>query len=277
VEDLRSIEEFEVPGVNTARLLKALGLTLAFALVVAAAWLMLPRKGQLGIDVVDSKGRSLDRVEIFVDGRKRCDTAPCALDGLRAGGHGVRATADGYETPPSETVTVQGGMRASATITARSRGGIRVAGVHAGVKLFVDEKEVGPLPQVIDDLGPGDHLTGKINGEAEKTYTVAMRPNPGLVATQSAEPSAPPDVAARQTSASEPVSATEKGFVNINSIPASSCFLDGNSLGSTPKIRVAVTPGTHVVKFVNAEEDLEKTISITVGPCETKPAVAKLE
>jgi hypothetical protein len=37
-----------------------------------------------------------------------------------------------------------------------------------------------------------------------------------------------------------------------------------------------VKPGTHTVKFINAEQGLSKTVSVSVGAGETKPAVAKL-
>jgi hypothetical protein len=66
------------------------------------------------------------------------------------------------------------------------------------------------------------------------------------------------------------------GFLNINSIPPSTAFLDGRQLGPTPKVHVAVSPGVHQVKFVNAEQQLTKTISVTVGAGDTKLAVAKL-
>jgi hypothetical protein len=41
-------------------------------------------------------------------------------------------------------------------------------------------------------------------------------------------------------------------------------------------VHVAVRPGAHTVKFVNADQGLTKTVSVTVGAGETKPAVAKL-
>jgi hypothetical protein len=68
-----------------------------------------------------------------------------------------------------------------------------------------------------------------------------------------------------------------EGFVTINSIPPSTCFLDGRSLGPTPKPHVAVKAGSHTVKFVNAEEGLTKTITVSVGAGETKMAVARLQ
>jgi serine/threonine-protein kinase len=67
-----------------------------------------------------------------------------------------------------------------------------------------------------------------------------------------------------------------EGFLNINSIPPSTCFLDGKSLGTTPKVHVSVNAGAHTVKFVDADDGLTKTISVKVGAGETKAAVAKL-
>ncbi len=42
-----------------------------------------------------------------------------------------------------------------------------------------------------------------------------------------------------------------KGKININSIPKSTVILDGRPLGSTPKIGVSVSAGTHTVVFVH--------------------------
>ena len=67
-----------------------------------------------------------------------------------------------------------------------------------------------------------------------------------------------------------------EAFLNINSIPPSTCILDGKSLGSTPRVHVSVKPGPHTVKFVDSDDGLTKTITVNVGAGETKPAVAKL-
>jgi serine/threonine-protein kinase len=67
-----------------------------------------------------------------------------------------------------------------------------------------------------------------------------------------------------------------EAFLNINSIPPSTCILDGRSLGSTPKIHVSVKPGSHTIKFVDSDDGLTKTIFVNVNAGDTKPAVAKL-
>jgi hypothetical protein len=66
------------------------------------------------------------------------------------------------------------------------------------------------------------------------------------------------------------------GYLNINSVPPSMCFMDGRPIGRTPHVHFSVKPGTHTVKFVNAEEGLTKSISVTVAAGHTEPAVAKL-
>jgi serine/threonine-protein kinase len=96
---------------------------------------------------------------------------------------------------------------------------------------------------------------------ATTTPTTTPTTAPAATDTGTAEqPAAPPAVA----------------YLNINSIPPSSCFLDGRPLGNTPRPGVQVTPGSHTVRFVNSELGLTKTIGVTVGPGETKLAAAKL-
>lgn len=62
------------------------------------------------------------------------------------------------------------------------------------------------------------------------------------------------------------------GHLNINSIPASECSLDGLVLGDTPRVGVTVMPGVHSVHFLNAEQGVDETISVTVGAGETRAA-----
>ena len=60
----------------------------------------------------------------------------------------------------------------------------------------------------------------------------------------------------------------------VNSIPASTCYLDGRSLGSTPKGHIGVKPGSHTVKFVTPDGQ-SQSVTVTVGAGQTKPAVAR--
>src|SRR6202023_2842850 len=78
-------------------------------------------------------------------------------------------------------------------------------------------------------------------------------------------PAAAPREAAPAPAAAAPAGEGAEAFLNINSIPPSTAFLDGRSLGSTPKVHVSVKPGPHTVKFVDADDGLTKTVSVSVG------------
>jgi serine/threonine-protein kinase len=83
---------------------------------------------------------------------------------------------------------------------------------------------------------------------------------------------------AKESAAKEPAAAPAAGeaFLNINSLPASTVVLDGKPLGTTPKLKVAVSAGTHIILFINAEQSLKKSITVDVKAGETKAAIAKL-
>jgi len=376
------------PPQNRTGLFVGLGVA---GVVVIAGLLFLPsHPGRILINVADSQGASVNHLEVFVDGRKQCDTTPCVIDQVNPGLHDVKVLADGYDTPPVQSISVESrkDSQSSFTLGSSAGTGIRVGGTQPGVKLYVDDKESGPLPQELRDLTPGDHvikvagseryqplekhvsverqkiqdlgtvtlkvLKGKAtislgtqgarvflvsgadrrelpmlpisvdidttktwaleanrpgffdyrqpisfdDGQAERSYVVALDPKasgvgggggwaassnygggapmaaaPRPVAHVAAAPAAPAEAAAPQgDSAGE----GNEGFLNINSIPPSTCFLDGRALGSTPKVHITVKPGAHTVKFVNSDEGLTKTVSVSVSAGETKQAVAKL-
>ncbi|HEX3769431.1 MAG TPA: PEGA domain-containing protein [Polyangiaceae bacterium] len=359
------------------------GLGVLGVIAIGAALFLPSHPGRIVINVADSQGAGVNRVEIFVDGRKQCDTAPCTVDQVAAGPHDVKVLADGYDAPAVQTITVESRKDeiASFTLGSTAGTGIRVNGTQPGVKLYVDDKESGPLPQELRDLSAGDHvikvagseryqplekhvtverqkiqdlgtvtlkvLKGKAtislgtpgarvflvsgadrrelpmlpisvdidttkswsleatkpgfmdykqaigfdDGQAERSYIVSLDPKTAGSMQQTptyAPPSQPISAPApRPVSHAAPAPAEPSGggggggegaeaFLNINSIPPSTAFLDGRSLGSTPKVHVSVKPGAHTVKFVDADDGLSKTVQVSVGAGETKGAVAKL-
>jgi hypothetical protein len=366
------------PPQNRTMLFAALGV--AGVVAIAGALFLPSHPGRIVINVADAQGGGVNHVEIFVDGRKQCDTAPCIVDQVAAGPHDVKLLADGYDAPPVQTVTVESRKDATAAFSLGSSAGtgIKVGGTQPGVKLYVDDKESGPLPQELRDLTPGDHVikvagseryqplekhvsverlkiqdlgtvtlkvlkgkatislgtpgarvflvsgadrrelpmlpisvdidTGKNwaleanrpgfvdyresigfdDGQAERTYVVTLDPRPAGSAPAPVyySPSPGPVSAPRPAPVAQGGGgggggggeAAEGGeaFLTMNSIPPSTCFLDGKSLGSTPKVHVTVKPGPHTVKFVDADDGLTKTVVVSVGAGETKAAVAKL-
>jgi hypothetical protein len=370
------------PPKNRTALFAACG---AAGIVVIVGLLLWPsHPGRIVVNVADSQGSAVNRLEVFIDGRKQCDTAPCVIDQVSSGPHDVKVLANGYDAPAVQAVDVESHKDSTANFTLGSSGGtgIRVGGTQPGVKLYVDDKESGPLPQELRDLNPGDHLIkvagseryqplekhvtverqkiqdlgtvtlkvlkgkatislgtpgarvflvsgadrrelpvlpisvdidttktwaleanrpgfmdyrqpiGFDDGQAERSYVVSLDAKPAGGWASSVSYSPAPVAAMRpvahvehtertETAAAQPEAAGGGGdgaeaFLNINSIPPSTCFLDGRSLGSTPKVHITVKPGAHTVKFVNSDEGLTKTVSVSVGAGETKPAVAKL-
>jgi len=368
------------PPQNRTMLFAALGV--AGVVAIAGALFLPSHPGRIVINVADAQGGGVNHVEIFVDGRKQCDTAPCIVDQVAAGPHDVKLLADGYDAPPVQTVTVESRKDATAAFSLGSSAGtgIKVGGTQPGVKLYVDDKESGPLPQELRDLTPGDHVikvagseryqplekhvsverqkiqdlgtvtlkvlkgkatislgtpgarvflvsgsdrrelpmlpisvdidTGKNwaleanrpgfvdyreaiafdDGQAERTYVITLdakapgmqsapvyyAPAPQQAPVQRSAPAQASEDKGEKAEKSGGAGEGAEAFLTMNSIPPSTCFLDGKSLGSTPKVHVTVKPGAHTVKFVDADDGLTKTLMVSVGAGETKTAAAKL-
>jgi serine/threonine-protein kinase len=167
-----------------------------------------------------------------------------------------------------------------------------------------ERKEVTPLPLSIDPIDPSKSWSIEASkagfadfkqaitfddGQAEKTINVSLDSKTATATTAAATGATPAPQTAPATPATQPAAqpatpkpapaevASGEAFLNINSIPASSVVLDGKPLGTTPQLKVKVSPGAHSVLFVNAEQGLKKSVQVTVGSGETKAAFAKLK
>jgi serine/threonine-protein kinase len=366
------------------------------AVAAAAVFFLMPRTGTLVVNVSDAKGSAVSHLEVLIDGTKRCESAPCIVRDVATGVHEVKVVAKGYDAPAPRAVTVDGRHDAPTDFQlvaakASSGTGFKVSAPQtSGVKLQVDGKDVGALPQDVRDLEPGDHklrftgdryqplektisiakdevidlgnmnlkvLKGKAtlqlatpgakvvlvngatrkevpqfpmaiefdpnekwelvatkdgfdeykeriafeDGQAEKTFNITLTPksstaqgaaastgaNAPTMAAAAAPPARDRDLATI-TPKSAPKEAKPAGdkdtsaaagaetALKINSLPASSVVLDGKPIGTTPMAHVPVSPGTHTIMFINAEQSLKKTISVDVKAGETKAAFAKL-
>ena len=131
----------------------------AVAFLVVPAWFLLGRTGRVVVNVLDEKGIGPSRVETFIDGKKQCDTTPCVIDPAVKGAHEVKILAEGYSNPPDRSILVEPGRDATVSVTLVPKpAGIRVSGSQPSVELYLDGKEVGPLPQEVLGLPAGDHL-----------------------------------------------------------------------------------------------------------------------
>jgi serine/threonine-protein kinase len=163
----------KTPMVAVAGVVAVVGVILAALLI--AFW---PRTGALIVTVSGPGNKPLDAVEIMVNSEKKCSSSPCTIEGLKADTYYVRAHAAGYQAMADIAVVVTGGGKAVQNMTlVRAIGtGLKVIGEGTGLKLYVDGREVGPLPQDIKDMEPGEHVirvAGSERFEAfEKRVTV---------------------------------------------------------------------------------------------------------
>ncbi len=116
------------------------------------------KTGKLALKLVDAKGVSVDRADIFVDGKSQCQTSPCTVDNLSAGTHNVKVMS-GDRTLLDREVTVNAGAEAKETLTVQtvSKGSLRASSTQTGLKVKVDGREIGSLPLDLKDVAPGDH------------------------------------------------------------------------------------------------------------------------
>jgi len=150
------------PAKSSARTIALVAvLLLAGAIVAALVVLMKPTDGSLIVTVAGPGNTQVDAVEVFVDGDKKCESSACKVAELKSGTHMVRVSAAGYRSTADQAVKVEAGEEAVLNITlakASEGTGIRVSADGSGLKLYVDGKEIGPLPQELKDMTPGEHV-----------------------------------------------------------------------------------------------------------------------
>lgn len=167
------------PPPSRTGLFIGIALSLVVASVIIVVLFLVPHTSKVAVNVTDAKGAAVNHVEIFLDGKKQCDTSPCLIDAVSSGSHAVKVLPDGAD-PQERTFTVsKKEEKLDFSVATAAATGLKVAaGVsQPGVKLYVDGREIGPLPQELKDLAPGDHkvrVAGTERYEAmDKSVTVA--------------------------------------------------------------------------------------------------------
>jgi serine/threonine-protein kinase len=133
------------------------GVVVALLLV----WLLWPSKGALMVTVSGPGGGPVAGVSVLIDDKPVCDSSPCRVADLSEGLHRVRASAQGMADTGEESVSVTSGGEAVHNIrlapTAAETGGVQVSAGDKPLTLVLDGKVVGPLPQKLLGLTPGEH------------------------------------------------------------------------------------------------------------------------
>jgi serine/threonine-protein kinase len=346
----------------------------AVAAAAALAFLLLggAKTGKLVVTVAGPGGKAVDNVEILIDGEPACTTSPCIREEVTPGTHVVSVKAKGYQATAGKALTVEGGKDVAENIELLPEaggGGLKVSAEGSGLKLYVDGKEIGPLPQEVKDLEPGQHtvkIAGNDNiapyeekvtvsadrvvdlspklklvkgsitislgddtkgakiflvdggkrkalskqsfpltievpaekeytvvaekkgfedfeervsfddGKAEKSVTVELtsESDSSSSSSGSASTGSTGTGSSRPSPSPAPAAASGQGTLNINSIPVSNVILDGKPLGSTPKIGVKVSAGSHTVVFVHPQFG-RKVRAVTVAAGSSTSATTK--
>ena len=144
-----------------------------------AVFLLMPRQGQLKIDIRSATGESIPKAEIFVDGERKCETTPCVVKGLEPGAKNIKIIAPNF-APINQIETIEAGQEkvvlipliASAVTQPTSAPvaqvtTLKIGGSQPGVRVFVDNADKGSLPLELKDIAPGTH---KIRIEGGERY-----------------------------------------------------------------------------------------------------------
>ena len=168
------------------------GLSLVVVLALAM-FMFLPKKGQFKINITAKGGGAVGQVDIYIDGSKKCDTAPCVVTDLEPGPKTIKVIAAGY--PPSEPVietvesnkekvvflTLDAAGSAPANNAQNAAGGtelkVAAAETQKSIKVSIDGVDKGTLPLSAKDLAPGSHKLKLDGGEryekVEQTIDIA--------------------------------------------------------------------------------------------------------
>lgn len=116
--------------------------------------------GSLVVSVAGPGGKAVNQVSISIDGTEKCSSTPCVIENLEPKTHMVQVSATGYAEMAPRAVKVESGEEIPVNIELLkpSAGtGLSVTASAPGLKLRIDGKEIGPLPQDVKDLEPGTH------------------------------------------------------------------------------------------------------------------------
>jgi len=133
---------------------------IAFAVVAAGVvFLMLPKDGSLVVTVAGPGNTPVTDLEVIVDGKKRCSSSPCRVEALSSGTHLVKVRSQGFVPTADQGVKIEAGDEAVYNVSLERGGatGLSVKAEGRGLKLWLDGKEVGPLPQELSEITPGEH------------------------------------------------------------------------------------------------------------------------
>lgn len=185
-EESTVVRQAPVQAAGGSKMGVILGVISLLVVLGLAAFLLIPRKGQLKIDAKTATGGPIAKAEVYVDGNKKCDTVPCVVPDLEPGAKSIKIIAPDF-APLEQTEMIEAGQEKVVVIplvggaaTASQPAAVtalKIGGDQKGVKVFVDNIDKGGLPLDLTDITPGTHKVRLEGGDRyekmEQTVEVA--------------------------------------------------------------------------------------------------------
>jgi len=241
--------------------------------LVLVLYFLTPRNGQLRVELAADGGAPVTKAEIFVDGHKHCDVAPCIVDNLAPGARTIQVIAPGFNAPLTSSELVEAGKERIALIALHPSTTEAAAPVVAPPATpSARAPEPPPEPQA-----PAAAALVPVQPESAPAEKPQPRPVAAPPHIAAPPPSPAPAPAVReQTEAAEPATASGMGKLNVNSLPVSKVLVDGRALGSTPRVDITIPSGVHTVTFVHPDFG-KRSVTVTVKPGQAATASVRFK
>ena len=197
---------------------------------------------------------------------------------LAIGGAVVKRMTDAQTVDPVKTVVARPPEAAPPILV--------IDTVPMGALLTVDGKARGPSPQVLEELGVGNHqVVASLSGYQPASRAVALvRPGERVMVELALVPVAPVVPAQLSPPVKPPVArpvakrppAEAPGKLTLKTTPWTTVYLGRKKLGDTPLLNVSLPAGRHLLRLVNPETETENSIEIEIKSRETTVKKLKL-
>ena len=194
--------------------------------------------------------------EVTLDGAPHPDKTPTLIAGIPSGPHVVEVKS-GDAPAWRQTVIVETGktVKVRAELAAKAApkaGSVRVLASVPGAKVYLDGVAVGKAPITLSEIPIGEHIVEvRAKGYHPHKERLAVAGGSALIFDFELEP--------------EPGAAVG-GVRFLSNPPGAEILLDGELVGTTPRMEAAVPAGEHVVTLRRAGSlDYEETIQVAVG------------
>lgn len=177
---------------------------------------------------------------IWVDGADTGKTTPSTFTDILPGQHEL-VLKQGADTVYSAPLSLdQGGVEAVDVDISRLPPVLDVKASRSGARVFIDDRSVGTTPARIDTLSPGSVIV-KIEAEGCETYEAQVDMRAAVVSNVDAK---------LVCAGGGGAAAQATGKLNVSATIVADIFLDGDKVGRTPALGLAVPPGVHTLKLV---------------------------